>query len=70
MIARSLTIAFNNCLETGKYPDILKVAKVIPLHKRGLKCEVGNYRPISILSPVNKIFETILHKRFVDFWEK
>ena len=52
LIARSLATGFNHCLETGVYPDILKVAKVIPLHKKGPKHEVGNYRPISILSPV------------------
>ena len=32
--------------------------------------DLGNYRPISILSPFNKIFETILHKRLVNFWAK
>ena len=70
LIARPLATAFNHCLETGDYPDILKIGKVIPLHKKGPKHEVGNYTPISILSPVNKIFETILHKRLIEFWEK
>ena len=61
LISRHLARVFNKCLETGSYPDILKVAKVIPLHKKGAKCDVGNNRPISILSPVNKVFEIILH---------
>ena len=70
MISRHLAKVFNKCLETGSYPDILKVAKVISLHKKGSKCDVGNYRPISILSPVNKVFEIILHRRLIDFWNK
>ena len=70
IIARHLAIAFNDCLSNGTYPNILKIAKVIPLHKGRSKLERGNYRPISILSPVNKVFETLLHKRFIDFWDK
>ena len=43
---------------------------MILLHKGGSKLDLGNYRPIYILSPIRKIFETILLKRLVDFWEK
>ena len=67
LISRHLARAFYKCLETGSYPDILEVAKVISLHKKGLQCDVGNYRPISILSPVNKVFKIIQHKRLIDF---
>ena len=42
-------------------PDTLKFAKVVPSHKSGSKLDLNNYRPIFILSPTNKIFETILH---------
>ena len=58
LIARFLARKFNGCLETGNYPDILKIAKVILLHKGGSKLDLGNYRPISILCSINKIFET------------
>ena len=70
LIARHLALACNDCLSTGTYPNNLKIAKVIPLHKGSSKLELGNHRPISILSPVNKVFETLLHRRFVDFWHK
>ena len=62
--------AFNHCIENGVYPDILKLAKVIPLHKGSSKQNFGNYRPLSILSPFNKIFELLLHKRLLNFWNK
>ena len=58
LIGRQLANIFNECLRSGSYPDILKIAKVVPLHKGGSKLDLNNYRPISILSPINKIFET------------
>ena len=53
---------------SGKYPDLLKVTRVTPLHKGGLKSELTNYRSISVLSPFNKIFETEIKSRFIKFW--
>lgn len=70
IISQYLANSLNNCIEHGTYPDILKIAQIIPLHKGGSKSELGNYRPISILSPFNKIFETIIHTRLTEFWEK
>ena len=70
LISDYLENSFNESLKTGSYPDVLKIATVIPLHKGGSTLELGNYRPISILSPINKVFETILHKRLTKFWEK
>ena len=69
LIAEYLADSFNESLVSGIYPDVLKIAQVVPLHKGGSTLELGNYRPISILSPINKIFETILHKRLSKFWE-
>ena len=62
--------SFNESLETRSYPDVLKIATVIPIHKGGSTLELGNYRPISLLSLINKVFKTILHKRLTKFWEK
>ena len=70
LISDYLASSFNQSLETGSYPDVLKIATVIPVHKSGSTLELGHYRPISIMSPMNKVFETILHKRLTKFWEK
>ena len=69
LISDYLANSFNESLETGSYPDVLKIATVIPVHKGRSTLELGNYRPILILSPINKVFETILHKRLTKFWE-
>ena len=60
----------NECFQTGTYPSCLKKACVKPLHKKNSRLEVGNYRPISLLSNVNKIFEKVIHTRLTDFFEK
>ena len=50
----------NNFITTGQYPEVLKIARVTPIYKKGSKTKLSNYRPISILSPFNKVFEIII----------
>ena len=52
----------NLCFETGIFPDILKIAKVIPLHKKESKLKFLNYRPISLLSVIIFFFLHLCHK--------
>ena len=61
---------FNSCMNSGIYPSCLKTAKVIPVFKNDSALDPSNYRPISLLSNVNKIFEKILHSRLISFLEK
>ena len=65
-----LSVLINESFYQGIYPKSLKLAKVIPLHKGGNKKDPSNYRPISILTNFNKIFEKILYSRLYDFFEK
>ena len=60
----------NLSIEHCKVPDKLKIAKVIPVHKKKDKDIPGNYRPISLLSAINKILEKVICKRLTDFLEK
>ena len=53
----------------GVFPNKLKIAKVIPLYKSGNRNCTSNYRPISILPTISKIFEKLLHKRIYNFLE-
>ena len=55
---------------TGAFPTIPKTAKVIPIHKKNSKVEVSNYRPISLLSNIDKIFEKLMHNRLIEFLEE
>ena len=59
-ICKPLTLIINQMLSTGIFPDNLKIAKVIPLFKKGDKALFDNYRPISILPSISKIFERII----------
>ena len=70
ILAPALAKLFNLSIQTGTYPDNLKVAKVIPIFKKGDPVSVNNYRPISILSPINKIFEKIIYSRLIKYIDK
>ena len=67
ILAPILADIFNVFVELGIYPEILKTAKVTPLHKKGDKDLVENFRAISILSQINKIFEKLIHARLTTF---
>ena len=55
-----ITIIINQTFRTGIFPDKLKLAKVIPIFKKGDNTTMNNYRPISILPTVSKVFERII----------
>ena len=56
-IAPSLCLLFNKSLKSGIVPREWKIANVVPIHKKGDKDHVENYRPISLLSLVSKVLE-------------
>jgi ferritin-like metal-binding protein YciE len=69
LFSELFTHLINKSIETSKYPEKLKLGKVIPVHKRGSKQDPSNYRPISLLSMINKIVEKVLYKRLYQYFE-
>lgn len=67
VIAGSLSDLINQSYEAGEFPDNLKVGHVIPLHKKGSKNSKTNYRPISTIHTIGKIFEKSMYNRLVKF---
>ena len=62
-ISKCLTLIINQSLNSGIFPDKLKIAKVTPIYKKGDKQIITNYRPISVLPVISKIFETVIHEQ-------
>ena len=61
---------FNQSIKTKVFPDKMKVAKVVPVFKKGDPSQFNNYRPISLLPVISKIFERVLHDQIYDYVEQ
>ena len=59
-LAPSLTTLFNLSMSTCTLPEVWKYSNVVPIHKKGKKCKVDNYRPISLLNSVSKVMERLV----------
>ena len=68
-IVEPLTVIINQMINTGIYPDLLKISKVIPLYKKDDKAVLSNYRPISLLPSISKIFEKVIHLQLSGYLE-
>lgn len=64
-----LTNLVNLCVDNSVFPDCLKLARVIPIYKKGAAEDPANYRPISILPVFSKIMEKILCKQLTTYFE-
>ena len=60
-ISKPLTLIINQMITTVIFPDSLKIAKIIPIYKKGEPTDLSKYRPISLLPTISKIFERIIH---------
>jgi len=69
LIVLPLCHIINASFTEGCFPKILKTAEVRPLFKKGEKTDAANYRPISITSPISKIFEKAVLNRLENYFE-
>ena len=70
IISGPLSNIFNISVQEGVFPSNLKQAKVIPVYKSDDETELGNYRPISLLSIFNRIFEKLMYRQLKNFLVK
>ena len=61
---------FNASLLTGIVPERFKLARVIPVFKKGSQASLNNYRPIPLLSIFNKLLEKMVYNRLSNYFEK
>ena len=66
-IEDSLVYLFNTSLETSQFPDPWKIARVSPIFKDGDKTEKSNYRPISVLPVVSRLFEKLVFNQLYQY---
>ena len=65
-----LTTLINLSFQNGVFPNCLKTAIIVPLHKGGDRSQASNYRPIALLSTLSKIIERLVKKRILSFISK
>ena len=67
IIAKGLSQIFNMSLSTREVPDNWKVARVAPIYKCGSSSENSNYRPISVLPVVSRLFEKLIYEQLYTY---
>jgi hypothetical protein len=66
-LSKHLAQLFNKSLQTSTFPDIWKIASVVPVFKNGVKELIQNYRPISLLSIIGKSMERCVFKHLYNY---
>ena len=59
---------FNYCIDKDEFPN-LKHVNIVPVYKKNNKCEKENYRPVSILSNLSKIYEKLMYNQLYDYFD-
>ena len=59
-LSAPFTEIYNKSILSGEFPEIFKISKVTPIFKSGSISELGNYRPIAVISPFSKVLERLV----------
>ena len=60
---------FKYFIDKGEYPGYLKHVGTVPVYNKNNKCEKENYRPVSILSNLSKIYERLMYNQLYDYFQ-
>ena len=69
-LSAPFTEIYNESILSGEVPEIFKISKVTPIFKSGSLSELGNYRPIAVISPFSKVLERLVYDQLVSYLEK
>ena len=69
-ISIPMSLLINESLQVGEFPDELKIETITPIYKKGNPANVANYRPISVLPMMSKIFEKVMTNRLTKYLYK
>ena len=67
-ISKPITLIINQCFQKGIFPDKLKIAKVVPIYKCNDETALNNYRPISVLPSLSKVFERVIFNQIHEYF--
>ena len=70
ILSEPISNLVNASFSSGVFPECLKCAKIVPIYKKGDPKDISNYRPISLLPTLSKIFERCISRRLLDFFSK
>ena len=70
IIAKPIHHIITLLIMQSKFPAAWKLAKIVPVHKKGVLTDMKNYRPIAILTPLSKILEKIVYDQLYKHFEK
>ena len=68
IIVKSFTLITHQCIETGVFPDELKIANVVPLYQKDDKTLIKNYCPVSISLAISKVIEKITVPQIYEYF--